>query len=196
VLPASAGQLSSRPFDGFPTLWPSDLHSRLEEVSIMDASHSLHLLRSSYDEFTASVQSLTDPQFLETMDGWTPRDVVAHLIPWNRFMIQASKSILAGEAPAYFVDAPNDYANINAAFVEHHSSRAKAVLLQELASSMQEFDEFIGSLASSELSASHGVSHCSGEPATVAKIIRSLASDYEHHTRQIKGWAATRQKVS
>jgi hypothetical protein len=30
--------------------------------------------------------------------------------------------------------------------------------------------------------------HHSGDPATIAKIIDSLAGDYEYHTRQIEEW--------
>jgi hypothetical protein len=169
---------------------------RLEEANLMNDSNPLQLLRTSYDDFVACVVSLPEARFLETMDGWAPRDVVAHLIAWNRFMIQASKSILVGEVPAYYVDAPNDYSNINAAFVQHHSSRSRALLLEQLSSSKQEFDDFITRLPIPELSANHGVAHYSGEPATVAKIIRSLASDYEYHTRQISSWAASRHKIS
>jgi len=148
-------------------------------------------LRPSYDDFVACVLSISETQFLSPMNGWAPRDVVAHLIAWNRFMIQACTSILAGEPPAYYSDAPNDYRNINAAFVEHYPSRSRGQLLRELGLSMTEFDTYIASLPASELSSNQGVTHYSGQRATVGKTIRSLAGDYDHHTRQIKAWLTT-----
>ena len=153
-------------------------------------SDPLYLLTRTYDEFVLCVLSLTEAQFLSPMNGWSPRDVVAHLIGWNRLMIEASLSILAGEPPAYYADAPNDYSNINAAFVAKHSSRSRANLLRELESSMVEFKTYIASLPPTELSADHSVTHYSGRSATISAIINSLTSDYQHHTRQISDWFA------
>ncbi|OGO67764.1 MAG: hypothetical protein A2Z37_02135 [Chloroflexi bacterium RBG_19FT_COMBO_62_14] len=148
-------------------------------------------LRSAYNGFVACIRSLAEEHFLSPMNGWAPRDVVAHLIGWNRLMIQASKSILAGHQPAYYSDALNDYRNINAAFIKQHLSRSKEELLHELHSSMRDFDSYVASLPGSELSSDHGVMHYSGQPATVGRIMGSLASDYEQHTRQIREWAAS-----
>lgn len=150
-------------------------------------------LRASYDDFLACVLSIPGTQFLSPLDGWAPRDVVAHLIGWNRFMIQACRSIRLGEPPAYYVDAPNDYRNINAALVKHYASRSRPQLVAELAASMAEFEAYIAGLPASELAADRGITHYSGEPATVGKIVRSLAGDYEHHTLQINAWLAARK---
>ncbi len=53
---------------------------------------------------------------------------------------------------------------------------------------MEKFEAFIRSLPVEELTADHGVVHYSGKPATVAKIINSLAGDYQYHSRQIAEW--------
>ena len=159
----------------------------------MEQSNPMVSLTSSYNDFVACVLSIPEALFLSPMNGWTPRDIVAHLIGWNRFMIQSSISILAGEPPAYYTDAPSDYTNINAAFVEYHSSRSRGQLLAELALSITEFESYVADLPASEMTASHGVTHYSGQPATVAKIVRSLTSDYEHHTRQLNAWLRTQR---
>ncbi|CAG1013348.1 hypothetical protein ANAEL_04676 [Anaerolineales bacterium] len=145
-------------------------------------------LKSAYQDFAKLILSLSDEQFLSPMDDWSPRDVVAHLVGWNNFMIESSQSIFAGKPPSYYDDAPNDYSNINSGFVQKHSSRSKQELLVELESSMQKFESFISSLPAEELTASHGVLHYSGSPASVTRIINSLAGDYKHHTRQIVEW--------
>ncbi len=73
-------------------------------------------------DFCECIISLPEALFLSPMSGWSPRDVVAHLIGWNRQMIDASAAILRGETPAYYADAPNDYRNINAGFVNQYAS--------------------------------------------------------------------------
>ncbi|MFZ5909032.1 MAG: DinB family protein [Chloroflexota bacterium] len=145
-------------------------------------------LKSAYQDFVEVILPLSDEEFLSPMDGWSPRDVVAHLVGWNSFMIEASSSILAGKPPAYYDDAPNDYSNINAGFVMKHSSRSKQELLAELESSMQAFEAFLLALPAGELAAEHGVRHYSGSPATVGRTVEALAGDYRHHTRQISAW--------
>ena len=145
-------------------------------------------LKNAYQDFTKLILSLSDEQFLSSMNGWTPRDVVAHLIGWNSLMIDSSRSILAGKPPSYYDDSKNDYSNINSGFTMKFSSRSKQELLAQLKSSMENLETFIFSLPDEELTAGHGVVHYSGVPATISKIINSLASDYQYHTNQILEW--------
>jgi hypothetical protein len=168
-------------------LTPGDI-DLIKQIS-QDATRSLN---QAYQEFVDLILSVPDSLFLSPMDGWSPRDVVAHLIGWNGHMIEASASILRGEPPTYYADAPNDYSNINAGFVAMHSSRVKSDLLRDLESTMDGFEAFVQALDPGELIADHGVSHYSGRPATVRGIIASLTGDYQSHTRQISEWLQTK----
>jgi hypothetical protein len=145
-------------------------------------------LTHAYQHFSKLIDSLSSEQFLSPMNGWAPRDVVAHLIGWNDLMIESSLSILAGNPPSYLDDAPNDYSNINASFTTKHSSRSKQELLAELRSSLESLMKFIDGLPIEELTANHGVVDDSGDPATIAEIIASLADDYQDHSREIEDW--------
>jgi hypothetical protein len=152
----------------------------------MSNQEVLFPLKNSYQDFVELILPLSNELFLSSMDGWSPRDVVAHLIGWNRLMIEASSSILAGKVPAYYADTSNDYSTINAGFTTKYLSHSKQELLSELKSSLESFEAFILDLPDNEMMADHGVRHYSGIPATVSKIINSLAGDYQSHTRQIK----------
>ena len=154
----------------------------------MSNKEVLDPLKKSYQDFVGIILPLSNEFLLSSMNGWAPRDVVAHLIGWNRLMIEASSSILAGKPPAYYADTPNDFSNINAGFTTEYSSRSKQGLLSEMESSLESFEAFILALPEEEMLADHGVRHYSGSPATVSKIISSLAGDYQSHTRQIKAW--------
>ena len=145
-------------------------------------------LEHACQDFTNLILSLSNEQFLSSINDWTPRDVVAHLIGWNGLMIESSLSILAGKPPLYYNDVQNDYSNINSGFTAKHSSQSKQELLAELQSSMKKLEAFIHTLSTEELVANHGVFHYSCSPATVSKIINSLAGDYQYHTHQITEW--------
>ncbi len=154
----------------------------------MSSQNVMLSLQHAYQDFTKLILSLSDEQFLSSLNGWAPRDIVAHLIGWNSLMIDSSSSILAGKPPSYYDDSKNDYSNINAGFTKQFSSRSKQELLGQLKSSMENFEAFIFSLSDAELTADHGVVHYSGVPATISKIINSLAGDYQYHTNQILEW--------
>ena len=154
----------------------------------MSNQNATFQLTQAYQHFSKLIDSLSNEQFLSPMNGWATRDVVAHLIGWNSLMIEASLSILAGNPPSYYDDAPNDYSNINASFTAKHSSQSKQELLAELQSSLEKLEKFIDSLPTEALTANHGVMHHSGEPATIIEIIDSLADDYQDHSRQIEEW--------
>lgn len=145
-------------------------------------------LRQAYQDFAKLIPSLTDEQLISPMSGWSPRDVLAHLIGWNKLMIEAASSILAGQSPEYYQDAKNDYSNINAGFVITHSSTSKEVLLTELQTSIDALEAFINTLPATELTADHGALHHSGSPATIKRIIDSLTGDYQYHTNEIMEW--------
>jgi len=147
-----------------------------------------HSLKVAHQDFTEIIFSLPEEQFLSSMNGWSPRDVVAHLIGWNSLMIEASSSILAGQAPSYYADASNDYSNINAGFAAKYSSRSKQGLLAELKSSLEGLEAYILALPAGELTADHSVRHHRGGPATVSRVVESLAGDYRYHTNQIREW--------
>lgn len=140
--------------------------------------------------FAQTIETLAEDSFLKLIDEWTPRDVVAHLAWWNRNMIIASESLRAGNAPAYYVDAPNDYRNINAQAIAAFSSQDRRTLLNDLQATLSEFTQYLNTLEPNAFDAEHGVQHYRGGAATIRRLVQSLSGDYEHHTRQVKDWSA------
>ncbi len=41
----------------------------------------------SVDDFARCIGSLNEELFLKKFNGWSPRDILAHLIGWNRYII-------------------------------------------------------------------------------------------------------------
>jgi hypothetical protein len=151
---------------------------------------SFDRLTRSANVFIDAIESLADDLFLRSIDEWTPRDVAAHLTWWNRNMIAASQDLEAGTPPSYYADAMNDYRNINARAIAAFPSRDRRVLLNELRATLGELARYLQTLDSHVWDADHGVQHHRGGPATIRRIVDSLAGDYEHHTRQVEEWRA------
>ncbi len=151
-------------------------------------------LRREYQAFCEVIRALPPDRFLMKMkvDDWAPRDVVAHLVGWNRQMIEACRGILAGRSPDYYADAPNDYRTINAGFIAEYASTSREAQLAELAAGLEQLMAFASALDPSEWEASHGVKHYRGGPASVAQTLNSLAGDYAHHADQIRRWHSAR----
>lgn len=141
----------------------------------------------SIEDFVHCVASLNEELFLKRSDHWSPRDVVAHLIGWNRYIIEGSNQIRKGELPFYDIDPGEDYSKVNAVLVLEYSSTDKQEMLDELKVSAQELKQFIQSLDFSEWSRDYGVRH-KGTVITIQNTVDELIEDYDIHTERIKEW--------
>jgi len=129
------------------------------------------------------------------MDGWSPRDVLAHLIGWNRYTIEGCQQIRRGETPFYFIDSGDDFSKVNAVLVRKYDSRDKRRLINELEASAQELEQFLLSVDSTEWESDYGVNY-EGGPVTINNSIDVLIRDYLVHRQQIEKWAKSTDKNS
>jgi len=141
----------------------------------------------SIEDFVHCVASLNEEFFLKRSDHWSPRDVVAHLIGWNRYTIEGSNQIRRGEVPFYEIDPGEDYSKVNAVLILEYSSTDKQEMLDELQVSYHELKRFIQSLDSSEWSRDYGV-RLKGAIITIQNTVDELIEDYDIHTERIKEW--------
>jgi hypothetical protein len=146
----------------------------------------------SVDNFARCVASLDEELFLKKINRWSPRDIVAHLIGWNRYIIEGSKQIKRGELPLYDIDPGENYSNVNAVLVRRYSPGSKQELLDELRASAGELKQFLQSLDHSEWDRDYGVRH-QGSTITIRNTVDDLISDYVHHRKQIEEWTKLRQ---
>ena len=142
----------------------------------------------SIEDFVHCVASLNEELFLKRLNHWSPRDVVAHLIGWNRYTIDGSNQIRRGELPFYEIDPGEDCCKVNAVLILEYSSTDRQEMLDELQVSAQELKLFIQSLDSSEWSRDYGVRH-NGAVITIQNTVDELIEDYDIHKERIKEWA-------
>jgi len=141
----------------------------------------------SIEDFVHCVASLNDELFLRRFNHWSPRDVVAHLIGWNRYIIEGSIQIRRGELPFYDIDPGEDYSKVNDVLVLEYSSTDRQEMLDELQVSAQELKLFIQSLDFREWGRDYGVRH-KGAVITIQNTVDELIEDYDIHRERIKEW--------
>lgn len=157
----------------------------------MDTKNFMAQFEEAFTRFETLILSLTDDIFLSPMNAWSPRDVVAHLIGWNRITIDGCEDIKEGRPPFYHDDAGDGYVNINAQFITRYSSQDKELLLAELRTTMAELNLYLKSLDPIEWEADYGVQYHRGGAASIARTVAGTAQDYQGHLGEIEEWIRT-----
>jgi hypothetical protein len=147
-------------------------------------------LKHCVEAFSGSVAALDERLFLSKVTGWTARDILVHLIGWNRHIVRGAKQILRGELPFYDVDPGPDYSKVNAALVRECGDTDRSALLESLAASAGELTAFLWAIDPGEWDHDFGVRH-DGETLTVKSTVDDLIGDYDHHRRQLEEFRAS-----
>ncbi len=156
----------------------------------MTVADQIDELEHCVNAFAGSVTALDERLFLSKVAGWTVRDILAHLIGWNRHIVRGSQQILRGELPFYDVDPGPDYSKVNAALVREYGEVDRAALLESLAASAGELTEFLRAIGPREWDRDFGVRH-DGETLTVKSTVDDLIADYDHHRVQLEKFRAS-----
>ncbi len=135
--------------------------------------------------FMETMRNLSAEDFLKSLGDWTPRDITAHLIGWNRITLVGCGELREGVEPFYFYDGTNDYRKVNAKFFTQFPSTDKDELLQEIASTKDALVAYLKTVPESEWELDTGIVHYRKDPATIARCVDSLIRDYRKHMEEI-----------
>lgn len=153
----------------------------------MQTNPQIKLLEQAVNRFKTCIQDLPESKFLQPIHGWTPSDVLAHLIGWNRLYITGLQEIRNGEQPSYFSDDENDYSNVNAESVEMYATMDRGLMLDELQDSFQTLQNYLLSLDPNDWNTDFGVSY-RGSATTIEDEVAELIEDYDDHREEIQAW--------
>ena len=155
----------------------------------MELHRQINDLERAVDDFSKCIQDLSDSEFVKKMDGWRPRDVLAHLVGWNRLTINGCQQIKMGRLPAYFNDSENDYSNVNAESIKTYALLDKELLLDELQKSTLAVQNYLEFLLPEDWQKDFGVRY-EGHIITIENTVQALINDYDDHQREIEQWKA------
>lgn len=151
----------------------------------MTVNEQIGQLQRRVEAFMGSVASLDERLFLSNVTNWTARDIVAHLVGWNRYVVIGGRQILQGELPFYDVDPGTDYSKVNAALIREYADVHRSTLLENLATSTRELAAFLRTIDPAAWDRDFGVRH-KGETLTVKSTVDDLIADYDHHKLQLE----------
>jgi hypothetical protein len=142
-------------------------------------------LETAYTDYMQTMKSLSSEGFLKSLGDWTPRDIAAHFIGWNRITLAGCSELREGVEPFYFYDGTNDYRKINARFLEQFPSSDREALLKEIGIAKIALVNYLKTIDESEWDLDTGIVHYRGNPATIARCVDSLVRDYRKHRQEI-----------
>ncbi len=186
-------QLNRDPLDGAEHSVPGiELRRQAsqEEVSTVTVEEQLDQLERCVEAFAGSVAALDERLFLRRVTTWTARDILAHLIGWNHYIVRGAGQILRGELPFYDVDPGPNYSKVNAALIREWGDTDRSALLERLAASAGELTAFLRAIDPGEWDRDFGVRH-KGETLTVKSTVDDLIADYDHHRGQLEEFGAS-----
>ncbi len=155
----------------------------------MPIEEQLARFERSLDDFARCVGVLDQGSFTKEINRWSARDILAHLIGWNRYVVEGSKQIKTGELPFYDVDPGENYSKVNAILIRECPSENRMELLDELRTSAKELIEVLRSLDPGDWARDYGVRN-KGTVVTIRGTVDELIADYAHHRDQIVDWAS------
>jgi len=158
----------------------------------MQINPQIKQLDQAVSNFKTCIQDLPESKFLHPINGqpiigWTPRDVIAHLIGWNRHTITGCRRIKTGELPLYFNDAENDFSNVNAESLELYATTDQGLLLDELEVSFHALQNYLLFLNPDDWQTDFGVRY-RDSTITIENTVAALIKDYDDHIEEIQAW--------
>jgi hypothetical protein len=142
-------------------------------------------LETAYAAFMETLRGLSAEALLASLGDWTPRDIAAHFIGWNRITLAGCSALREGAEPFYFHDGTNDYRKVNAKFLKQFPSTDLEELLKDIAATKDALVAYLKTIDEAEWELDTGVVHYRGNPATVARCVDSLIRDYRKHRQEI-----------
>lgn len=142
-------------------------------------------LETAYASFIDTLTGLASEDILKSLGDWTPRDIAAHFIGWNRITLAGCSALREGAEPFYFYDGTNDYRKVNAKFITQFPSTDQDELLKDIASTKVALTAYLKTIPESEWELDAGVVHYRENPATIARCVDSLIRDYRKHRQEI-----------
>jgi hypothetical protein len=153
----------------------------------MQTNPQIKQLDQAVSNFKTCIRDLPESKFLQLINGWTPRDVLAHLIGWNRHTITGCRQIKTGELPSYFSDAENDFSNVNAESLDLYTRTDRGLLLDELEDSSQALQNYLLFLDPDDWQTDFGA-HYRDSTITIEIEVADLIKGYDDHRKEIQAW--------
>jgi hypothetical protein len=115
---------------------------------------------------------------------WSVNDLLAHLIGWDETNIDAAKSVMIGQLPAFYEHRDHDWQTYNAMLVKKHKRDSFQELLSAVKSSQKKLIEFLQTIPPEHFNKDFGV-RFHGYKVTIQRLLEAEWKDEQIHLQQI-----------
>jgi len=115
---------------------------------------------------------------------WSVKELLAHLIGWDETNIDAAKSILKGQLPAFYEHRDHDWQTYNAMLVKKHKRDSFQELLGAVKGSQKKLIEFLQTVPPEHFNKDFGV-RFRGYKVTIQRLLEAECKDEQTHLQQI-----------
>jgi cobalamin-dependent methionine synthase I len=161
--------------------------SQREPETIAEMMMRMHEVR---DDLLATLTEISDEEFLlpETFNAWSLRDVVAHLIGWERIGIGRIALIKKNVEPAAYT--PQDLDQINDEFVRTINSTEKSDLVDQLVEIRKDFELVISTVTQEEFEKEWAIL-----PSIKVWLPEYAYAHEASHLKKIKAWRESEEEA-
>ena len=115
---------------------------------------------------------------------WSVKDLLAHLIGWDETNLDAVKSVLEGQLPAFYEYRDHDWQTYNAMLVKKHKKDSFHELLAEVRDSQEKLIEFLQTIPPEKFDNDFGV-RFRGYKVTIQRLLEAEREDEQTHLKQV-----------
>jgi hypothetical protein len=116
---------------------------------------------------------------------WSVKDLLAHLVGWDRTNIEASQEILAGKLPSFYTHHDRDWKTYNAGLVERYRKDDWTRMVSAVEKSHRNLIDFLQGIAAEEFDRDRGL-RAGRYKVTIARLMKAEATDERKHCEQIR----------
>jgi hypothetical protein len=141
----------------------------------------LKRLNTAWTDFNESYAGLTDEQLLESgvADGWSVKDILAHVTTWEEEALKHLPVILAGSRPPRYAIAYGGIDAFNARMTEQKRSLSLAEVRAQLDDTHRRLVAFIQSAPAGQFA---------GQTRARRRLRLDTYGHYPLHTGMIRAW--------
>ena len=141
-------------------------------------------------EILDAARALSPAQQTEVFLGtWSARELLAHLIGWDRANVRAARELQRGELPSFYAYRDPDWRSYNARLVSRHRRGTFRELLRATQESQVKLIAFFSRVPAIEFEKDQGV-RFRGYKVTLARLLQADAKDVRVHAAQLRRFAA------
>ena len=118
---------------------------------------------------------------------WSVKDLLAHLVGWDRANIESVKELLAGQKPSVFAQWNPNWSAYNARLVREYKRDSMAELCTLVGHSHRALVDYLGTVPADQFDKYQGVRSPRGKPITISGYLQAEIDDEQEHLAQIRG---------